>query len=312
MSNYVVFDLEWNQGDAPFVREDGKTLTFEIVEIGAVKLNENREKIGEFSRLIKPQVHTHMHRITGKLIHLSMEDLAKGDKFQDVARDFLEFCGEDVKFCTWGPLDLTELQRNLDFYGMPLLSDRPIAFYDVQKLYSLAYDDGKSRKALEAAVDEIRIPKDIPFHRALADAEYTAKIFRTFGEKTLTKISFDTYVTPKTKKQEIRIVFDTYAKYISREFLNKEDILKNVDIMSTKCYICKKNIRRKVKWFTPNGKHYYSAAFCDKHGFMKAKVRIKKAENGNLFVVKTCRFISNEDVEEMKKKQHKIKKRQRS
>lgn len=312
MSNYVVFDLEWNQGDAPFVREDGKTLTFEIVEIGAVKLNENREKIGEFSRLIKPQVHTHMHRITGKLIHLSMEDLAKGDKFQDVARDFLEFCGEDVKFCTWGPLDLTELQRNLDFYGMPLLSDRPIAFYDVQKLYSLAYDDGKSRKALEAAVDEIRIPKDIPFHRALADAEYTAKIFRTFGEKTLTKVSFDTYVTPKTKKQEIRIVFDTYAKYISREFLNKEDILKNVDIMSTKCYICKKNIRRKVKWFTPNGKHYYSAAFCDKHGFMKAKVRIKKAENGNLFVVKTCRFISNEDVEEMKKKQHKIKKRQRS
>ena len=312
MSNYVVFDLEWNQGDAPFVREDGKTLTFEIVEIGAVKLNENREKIGEFSRLIKPQVHTHMHRITGKLIHLSMEDLAKGDKFQDVARDFLEFCGEDVKFCTWGPLDLTELQRNLDFYEMPLLSDRPIAFYDVQKLYSLAYDDGKSRKALEAAVDEIRIPKDIPFHRALADAEYTAKIFRTFGEKTLTKISFDTYVTPKTKKQEIRIVFDTYAKYISREFLNKEDILKNVDIMSTKCYICKKNIRRKVKWFTPNGKHYYSAAFCDKHGFMKAKVRIKKAENGNLFVVKTCRFISNEDVEEMKKKQHKIKKRQRS
>ena len=312
MSNYVVFDLEWNQGDAPFVREDGKTLTFEIVEIGAVKLNENREKIGEFSRLIKPQVHTHMHRITGKLIHLSMEDLAKGDKFQNVARDFLEFCGDDVQFCTWGPLDLTELQRNLDFFGMPLLADRPIAFYDVQKLYSLAYDDGKSRKALEAAVDEIGIPKDIPFHRALADAEYTAKIFRTFGEKTLSKISFDTYVTPKTKKQEIRIVFDTYAKYISREFLNKEDILKNVDIMSTKCYICKKNIRRKVKWFTPNGKHYYSAAFCDKHGFMKAKVRIKKAENGNLFVVKTCRFISNEDVEEMKKKQHKIKKRQRS
>ena len=311
MSNYVVFDLEWNQGDAPFVREDGKTLTFEIVEIGAVKLNENREKIGEFSRLIKPQVHTHMHRITGKLIHLSMEDLAKGDMFQDVARDFLDFCGEDVKFCTWGPLDLTELQRNLDFFGMPLLSDRPIAFYDVQKLYSLAYDDGKSRKGLEAAVDEIGITKDIPFHRALSDAEYTAKIFKTFGEKTLSRISFDTYVTPKTKKQEVRIVFDNYAKYISREFLNKDDILKNVDIMSTKCYICKKNLRRKVKWFTPNGKHYYSAAFCDKHGFMKAKVRIKKAEDGNLFVVKTCRFISNEDVEEMKKKQHKIKKRQR-
>ncbi len=311
MSNYVVFDLEWNQGNAPFYREDGKSLTFEIVEIGAVKLNENREKIGEFSRLIKPQVHTHMHRITGKLIHLSMEDLEKGDNFQDVAGDFFDFCGDDVTYCTWGPLDLTELQRNLDFFGLPLLSDRPIAFYDVQKLYSLAYDDGKSRKGLETAVDEIGIPKDIPFHRALADAEYTAKIFKTFGERTLNKISFDTYVTPKTRKQEIRIVFDNYAKFISKEYETKEDILKNVDIMSTRCYLCHKNIRRKIKWFTPNGKHYYSVGFCEKHGFMKAKVRIKKAENGKLFVVKTCRFISNEDVEEMKKKQQKIKKRQK-
>lgn len=310
MSNYIVFDLEWNQGDAPVTR-DGKTLAFEIVEIGAVKLNEKREKTGEFSRLIKPQIHSHMHRITGKLIHLSMEDLEKGGTFCEVAKEFLEWCGEDPKFCSWGPLDLTEFQRNLDFFGMPLLSDRPIAFYDVQKLYSLAYDDGRSRRSLEAAIDELKIEKDIPFHRALADAEYTAKIFKTFGERTLNKVSFDTYVTPRTKKQEIRVVFDTYEKYISREFASKEDVLENMEVMSTKCYLCHKNIKRTVKWFTPNGKHYYSVAYCEKHGFMKAKVRIKKAEDGNLYVVKTCRFISGEDVEDMKKKQRKIKKRQK-
>ncbi|MBR4832167.1 MAG: DNA polymerase III, partial [Butyrivibrio sp.] len=105
--------------------------------------------------------------------------------------------------------------------------------------------------------------------------------------------------------------FDNYEKYISREFDTKEDILENMEIMSTKCYICRKNIRRKVRWFTPNGKHYYAVAYCEKHGFMKAKVRIKKAENGRLFVVKTCRFISPEDVEDMKVKQRKIKKRQK-
>ncbi len=309
MSNYIVFDLEWNQGLAPFVRGDGKTLTFEIVEIGAVKLNEKREKIGEFSRLIKPQIHTHMHRITGRLIHLSMEDLENGDRFQDVARDFLNFCGDNPMFCSWGPLDLTEFQRNLDFFGLPALSDRPIAFYDVQKLFSLAYDDGKSRIGLEAAADQLNIEKDIPFHRALADAEYTAKIFRTFDETTLNKVSFDTYITPRTRKQEIRVVFDNYAKYISREFETKDEILRNVEIMSTKCYLCHRNIKRKVKWFSPNGKHYYAVGFCENHGFMKAKVRIKKAEDGNLYVVKTCRFISNEDVENLKKKQAKIKKK---
>lgn len=310
MGNYIVFDLEWNQGDAPVTR-NGKTLAFEIVEIGAVKLNEKREKIGEFSRLIKPQIHRHMHRITGKLIHLSMEDLENGEIFQVVAGEFLRWCGDDARFCSWGPLDLTEFQRNLDFFGMPLLSDRPLAFYDVQKLYSIVYDDGKSRKALETAIGELGIEKEIPFHRALADAEYTARIFATFGEEALNRVSFDTYVTPKTKKQEIRIVFDNYEKFISREFACKEDILENREIMSTRCYLCNRSIRRKIKWFTPNGKHYYCVGFCEKHGFMKAKVRIKKAEDGNQYVVKTCRFISNENMEEMKKKQLKAKKRQK-
>ena len=308
MSNYIVFDLEWNQGDAPVTR-DGKTLAFEIVEIGAVKLNEKREKIGEFSRLIKPQIHKHMHRITGKLIRLSMEDLEKGEPFEKVAADFLEWCGENPRFCSWGPLDLTEFQRNLDFFGMPLLSDRPLAFYDVQKLYSLAYDDGRSRKSLESAIDERGIEKDIPFHRAQADAEYTAKIFATFSERILQRVSFDTYVTPKSRSQEIRIVFDSYAKFISREFPSKEDILENMEIMSTRCYLCKKSIKRRVKWFSPNGKHYYSVAYCEKHGYMKSKVRIKKAEDGNLFVIKTSKFITPEDVENMKAKQRKIKKR---
>ena len=309
MQNYIVFDLEWNQGEAPAHNGD-KTLTFEIVEIGAVKLNSKKEKIGEFSRLIKPQVHKQMHRITGRLIHLTMEDLENGDQFQDVARDFLEWCGKDPMFCSWGPLDLTEFQRNLDFFGMPLLSDRPIAFYDVQKLYSIAFDDGKNRKSLESAVDELMLKKDIPFHRALADAEYTAKIFGIFNDRILKRVSFDTYVTPKTRKQEIRITFDNYEKYISREFDTKEDILENMEIMSTKCYLCHHNIRRKVKWFTPNSKHYYAVAFCEKHGYMKAKVRIKKAENGRLYVVKTCKFIPQEEVEAMKARQRKVKKRQ--
>ena len=309
MQNYIVFDLEWNQGEAP-AKKGEKTLPFEIVEIGAVKLNENKEKIGEFSRLIRPQVFRHMHRITGKLIHLSMEDLESGDDFQTVARDFLEWCGEEAMFCSWGPLDLTEFQRNLDYFDMPLLSDRPIAYFDVQKLYSLSYDDGKTRKALSAAVEELNLDSDIPFHRALADAEYTSRIFARLKPKVLQKVSFDTYVTPKTRKQEIKITFDNYHKYISREFDSKEDILENMEIMSTKCYLCHKNIRRKVKWFTPNSKHYYAAAYCDKHGFMKVKVRIKKAEDGKLFVVKTSKFVSQDEVEAMKAKQKKIKKRQ--
>ena len=53
--NYIVFDLEWNQGNTEREGEE-REIPFEIVEIGAVKLNDAFEITGEFSRLIKPQI----------------------------------------------------------------------------------------------------------------------------------------------------------------------------------------------------------------------------------------------------------------
>jgi len=44
MKNFIVFDLEWNQN--PGGKEASvERLSFEIFEIGAVKLNEEREKV---------------------------------------------------------------------------------------------------------------------------------------------------------------------------------------------------------------------------------------------------------------------------
>ena len=45
--NYIIFDLEWNQCPQGKTRENPK-LPFEIIEIGAIKLNEQREEIGRF------------------------------------------------------------------------------------------------------------------------------------------------------------------------------------------------------------------------------------------------------------------------
>ena len=176
--NYIVFDLEWNQSSTGKAAEV-ENLPFEIIEIGAVKLDENGETLQEFSRLIRPVVYREMNQITGELVHLQMKELEKEKAFPEVIHDFLDWCGtEPFLFCTWGSLDLTELQRNMAFYHMEALSEGPIAFLDVQKLFSLAYEDGKSRKALEYAVDNRQLKKDAPFHRAIGDAVYTAEIFR--------------------------------------------------------------------------------------------------------------------------------------
>lgn len=294
--NYIIMDLEWNQSNTGTEKEV-RELPFEIIEIGAIKLNKDHKMIDEFSELIKPVVYKEMHHITRKLIHLQIEELEKGRPFPEVMGQFLNWCGEDYIFCTWGPLDLTELQRNIRFYGMKPLCDRPMAFLDVQKLFSIVYEDSKTRRALEYAVDFLEMEKDIPFHRAFSDAYYTAKILAGLPDPAIEKlVSYDVFMTPKTREDEIHVIFDSYAKYISREFADKTEALADREVSSTKCYLCHKNLRKKIKWFSPNGRHYYSLAYCDKHGYMKGKIRIRKAESDRVYVVKTLKFISEEDA----------------
>lgn len=308
--NYIVMDLEWNQS-SDGSEEVCKVLPFEIIEIGAIKLNSERKMIGEFSELIRPQVYHEMHHITGKLIHLEMDELEKGQPFVDIEEKFRQWCGEDYLFCTWGPLDLVELQRNIRYYGLEPLGDGPIAYLDVQKLFSIAYEDRKSRRTLEYAIDFLHIEKDIPFHRAFSDAYYTAKVLARMEESVLANVSFDVFHLPRTREDEIHIVFDTYAKYISRSFADKTEAMQDKTVIATKCYLCHRNLRKKIRWFSPNGKHYYSVSCCDKHGLMKAKIRIRKTEDDRVYVVKTEKFITPEEVQDIRGKQEKAREQRR-
>lgn len=299
--NYIVLDLEWNQSNTG-EEAAAKKLPFEIIEIGAVKMNEKFEILDHFHRLIKPSVYREMHHITKELIHLDMEDLNQGNSFPGAAGDFLKWCGEDRIFCTWGPGDLTELQRNMRFYQMDPLFQGPAKYYDVQKLFSIQYEDKKVRKNLEYAVDFLKIERAVPFHRAFGDAYYTARVLAGMTEQVLKHYSYDTFHPPKRKEDEVRVVFDTYAKYISREFENKMAALNDREVVSVKCYLCRKNIKRKIKWFTGNNRYYYSVGHCSVHGHMKSKLRIRKLENGNVYAVKTMKFISEEEAELIKKR----------
>lgn len=307
--NYIIFDLEWNQSSQPGATdEQGNALPFEIVEIGAVKLNENRDMVGEFSELVKPQIYHEMHHITSKLIHLQMEQLEKGRPFTEVMEEFLKWCGDDCVFCTWGPLDLLELQRNMKYYGMPLLSDRPIRYYDIQKLFSIAYEDKKSRRSLEYAIDMLGIHKDIPFHRAFSDAYYTAQVFDMIEDPVvLEKVSFDTFMLPDCKEKEIHIRFTDYEKHISRVFEDKSHLLGDKEVMEIRCFQCNRLLKKKIKWFSPNGKHYYTVGYCIRHGNTKSKLRVRKGENGGVYAIKTSKSISNEEAKQMKEKSKNVK-----
>lgn len=304
--NYIVFDLEWNQAADLRTRLEN-SLLFEIIEIGAIKLNENRDQIADFHELIRPQVFHTMNQVTGDLIHINMEQLADCRSFPEVAADFLKWCGSNYIFCTWGNLDLTELQRNMDYYHMPPVSQKTIKYYDVQKLFSIAFEDKKSRRTLQYAVDFLEIKKDVAFHRAYADAYYTAKILAQITQtKVFDNYSFDTYHLPQNKSEEIWICFEDYAKYISREFPDKSTAMTDQKVLSTKCFLCGAKTKKKIPWFTNNGKHYYTIVRCARHGMIKEKIRLRKSENDQIYVVKTMKQANPEIVQDILNKKSQI------
>ena len=134
MSQYIVLDLEWNQSSRG---KEGSVncLPFEIIEIGAVKLDENFRTVSEFHRLIRPRVYRQMHFKISEVTHMSMEELEhEGLKFEDAVEEFIGWCGDDYVLCTWGNMDLTELQRNMVYHGLEIPFPFPLFYYDVQKI----------------------------------------------------------------------------------------------------------------------------------------------------------------------------------
>lgn len=310
--NYIVLDLEWNQ--CPYGKDrEVKDIPFEIIEIGAIKLNSDKEQIGEFSRLIKPNVYRELHFHTQNMLSLTMKELRKGDNFSKVMEDFLKWCGTDYIFCTWGSTDLTELQRNMKYYRMEPLADGPFKYYDIQKIFTMVFEeDKKVCRSLEYAVDHLKILKANIFHRAKEDALYTVRVMQHMRFSDMERYySIDTYQRPKNRKSEVYALFENYSKYISREFSSKEEAMADREVSSSRCYLCGKNARKKIRWFTGNGKMYLCQAYCQHHGFMRGKIKMKKTDTGRFFVVKTLKLVSEEEAGLVKMKQEEVRRKRR-
>ena len=65
--NYIIFDLEWNQGP-----EEEQSVG-EIVEIGAVKLDDRFETVDELRLYVKPFLYPKLHNRIAAL-HNAKED----------------------------------------------------------------------------------------------------------------------------------------------------------------------------------------------------------------------------------------------
>lgn len=309
--NYIVLDLEWNQ--AAYKIDEEANIPFEIIEIGAVKLDENADIVDTFQELIRPQVYPFLLRRTKQLTGWTDADLDKrGIYFEDAAVKFLNWCGKDCTFCVWGSSDLTQLERNMDYYGIRIPWKYPFKYLDVQKLYALQAGEGKTRRPLEAVVEAFGIPADRPFHHAADDAMYTAKVFRKIDRKEFgSYFSVDYFRLPKNRFEETVFRFKTYSKFVSRRFNLKEEALRDRRVREMNCRICGHHLKKELGWFT-DGHCYYCLGTCKDHGLQRGRIRVKTAERcEGYFVVKTFKNCTAEDAEKIRGKKDALTKRRK-
>jgi len=232
-----------------------------------------------------------------------MVRLEQAHTFPEVLDAFLHWCGSDPQYCTWGPADLLELQRNMRYHQIPNKLPQPLFFYDIQKIFSIIYEDRKTRRSLEFAVDYLKITKNREFHSAPDDAYYTAKVLKTINNSDiLNNSSIDYFRVPQHRREEIYKVYETYSKFISKEFSSKTEAMKDRKVTSTKCYLCGRTAKKKISWFSNNARHHYCLAYCEKHGWLKGKIRMKKTENEGCFCVKTLKLVAPKDAQAVQDK----------
>lgn len=173
--NYIVFDLEWNQpANETVVVKEPVYLTGEIIEIGAVKLDENFRIVDELRLYIKPKYYTKMHRKIASLTHINDKCLEeKGMPFPEACRRFQQWCTAEYAYMTWSDSDLPVLIDNMLLYGLDV-SEIPVC-YDIQRIFAREIMRTDRQYSLDAAIEILGEQGD-QAHDALHDARNTVKV----------------------------------------------------------------------------------------------------------------------------------------
>ena len=170
---HIFVDFEMNPIDKRYT-EPRKVSKQEIIEIGAVMLDDALRQISEFRQYVKP-VYGPVQPIIRRMTRIRPSMLAREPGFAQAMTRFLDWCGEDSVFITWSANDIIALEDNIDYHGLEL-GDLPRCF-DIQ----LMFDDQVTQEgrdfALSYAMWKMEI-KPAPSHDALNDAINTAEVMR--------------------------------------------------------------------------------------------------------------------------------------
>lgn len=179
--DYIVFDTEFNQPQPKLYNPNIKfkpnsICPFEVIEIGAVKVNQQLEIVDTFQSFIDPIIYKRLSPIVSRKTRITKKDLKKGENFVKVMKDFRKWIGDEHILCTWSNNDIREMKKNCMYHNID--HEWLENYYDIQIHCTKLLGLPKSHAiGLRNALQAFEIEEDTNFHRAIEDAIYTAKVF---------------------------------------------------------------------------------------------------------------------------------------
>ncbi len=178
MPNYIVLDLEMC-----IVPRHMKTKEFhikhEIIQIGAVKLNDNYEEISRFSTFVHPQFGS-IDKFIFNLTGISQDNVRNAPIIGAAIDEFLNWIGEDESICvSWSMSDKYQFQKEMA--GKGLENERMNQFFetwiDCQQIFTDTVQTGRVW-SLEEAINASGIDPEGNMHDGLMDSVNTSSLYR--------------------------------------------------------------------------------------------------------------------------------------
>ncbi|MDD2457941.1 MAG: exonuclease domain-containing protein [Eubacteriales bacterium] len=274
--HYIVFDLEWNIASraTPVDAKTQAAMPFEIIEIGAVKLNEHYEIVGEFTTHVRPKIYKILSSHIAAVTRRFQQSLKFGLPFPQAAQEFFRWCsatGDDYALAIWSESDPSVLRSNLAFHGLP--DTLPLQCLDVQHVFDDIIEQSGQQRSIEYAVDFLRLPKTEPFHQAVKDAWYTGRILQETAriaadEQGLTDL-LGIYAYDPNLNRSTKISLDPASSH--------EAVLHRLASSNLTCPACETDLQTVVDW-QRQGNRADARFSCVDHGPVVGKARFRTKE----------------------------------
>lgn len=212
---YVIIDLEFNNMQNirkyfPRIYEKNAGLRTsevqnEIIQIGAVKLDESMKKIGEYKAYIRPYAFPVLNPIITEMTGITNDDLKNSISLKKGLAQLKEFVGDNNILCTWAKSDIAEIVINAKYQGCTDIFWIK-EYLDIQNYCTKIFSQNKAM-GLKTALKELNIEVDKEkLHDALNDCDYTAEVLRkSYDEKLIKKHIVDNvYELPSVKIKDLR------------------------------------------------------------------------------------------------------------